>query len=190
MQDQAAHDAEDHGWTLPEWPVFGVQSDVRPALNLAVSAGQFYVALALLIANRVADGLDGAIARATGPTDRGAFLDIALDFLVYAAVPLGFAAWNQIKRVCEAPTDEDREYLPDIAGKDWLETFHDIMQNYRDESFLLQFVTPKLVRDFRLMGIQAREGQDLGLHVRMQRVEFRLKLLAYFYSPTHSSNMA
>jgi stage V sporulation protein R len=73
---------------------------------------------------------------------------------------LGFAAWNEIKRVCEAPTDEDREYLPDIAGKDWLETFHDIMQNYRDESFLLQFVTPKLVRDFRLMSIQSREGQD------------------------------
>jgi stage V sporulation protein R len=73
---------------------------------------------------------------------------------------LGFAAWNEIKRVCEKPTDEDREYLPDIAGKDWLETFHDIMQNYRDESFLLQFVTPKLVRDFRLMNIQTREGQD------------------------------
>jgi stage V sporulation protein R len=73
---------------------------------------------------------------------------------------LGFAAWNEIKRVCEDPTDEDREYLPDIAGKDWLETFHDIMQNYRDESFLLQFVTPKLVRDFRLMNIQTDEGQD------------------------------
>jgi stage V sporulation protein R len=73
---------------------------------------------------------------------------------------LGFAAWNEIKRVCEDPTDEDREYLPDVAGKDWLETFHDIMQNYRDESFLLQFLTPKLVRDFRLMNIQTREGQD------------------------------
>jgi phosphatidylglycerophosphate synthase len=64
------------------------------AAALAVAAGQFYIALALLIANRIADGLDGAIARATGPTDRGAFLDIALDFLVYAAVPLGFAAWS------------------------------------------------------------------------------------------------
>ena len=64
------------------------------AAALAVSAGQFYIALALLMANRIADGLDGAIARATRPTDRGAFLDIALDFLVYAAVPLGFAAWN------------------------------------------------------------------------------------------------
>jgi len=73
---------------------------------------------------------------------------------------LGFAAWNEIKRVCENPTDEDREYLPNIAGKDWLETFHDTMQNYRDESFLLQFLTPKLVRDFKLMAIQTSEGLD------------------------------
>ena len=73
---------------------------------------------------------------------------------------LGFAAWNEIKRVCETPTAEDREYLPDIAGKEWLATFHDIMQNYRDESFLLQFLTPKLVREFRLMAIQTGEGLD------------------------------
>jgi len=73
---------------------------------------------------------------------------------------LGFAAWNEIKRVCENPTDEDREYLPQIAGSDWLETFHDTMQNYRDESFLLQFLTPKLVRDFKFMHIQTRAGLD------------------------------
>jgi phosphatidylglycerophosphate synthase len=65
-------------------------------LTAAVTAsfGQFYIALALLIANRIADGLDGAVARATQRTDRGAFLDIVLDFFVYATVPLGFAAWN------------------------------------------------------------------------------------------------
>ena len=39
----------------------------------------------------VADGLDGEVARRTGPTDRGAFLDIALDFVFYALFPLGFA---------------------------------------------------------------------------------------------------
>ena len=61
---------------------------------VAASFGQFYIALALLIANRIADGLDGAVARATQRTDRGAFLDIVLDFFVYATVPLGFAAWN------------------------------------------------------------------------------------------------
>ena len=61
-------------------------------LALPALANQAYaLALALIIANRLLDGLDGAIARQTQPSDRGAFLDIALDFLFYAAVPLGFA---------------------------------------------------------------------------------------------------
>jgi len=58
---------------------------------VALSLGQFLPALGLIALNRLADGLDGAMARLVGPTDRGAFLDIALDFLVYALVPLGFA---------------------------------------------------------------------------------------------------
>ena len=47
-------------------------------------------ALALLAANRLGDGLDGAVARAAGPTDLGGFLDIVLDFIVYAAIVFGF----------------------------------------------------------------------------------------------------
>lgn len=57
----------------------------------ALALGHTGLALALILANRVFDGLDGAVARIVGPTDRGAFLDIALDFLFYALVPLGFA---------------------------------------------------------------------------------------------------
>lgn len=57
----------------------------------ALATGQFGLALGLIVANRVLDGLDGAVARLAGPTDRGAFLDIALDFVFYALVPLGFA---------------------------------------------------------------------------------------------------
>lgn len=49
------------------------------------------LALALLAANRIGDGLDGAVARLTTATQRGAFLDIALDFVFYALFPLGFA---------------------------------------------------------------------------------------------------
>jgi phosphatidylglycerophosphate synthase len=64
------------------------------AAALAASFGRFYIALTLLIVSRIADGLDGAVARATRRTDRGAFLDIVLDFFVYAAVPLGFAIWS------------------------------------------------------------------------------------------------
>ena len=45
----------------------------------------------LLGSNRLLDGLDGALARVQGPTERGAFLDIICDFLVYSAVPLAFA---------------------------------------------------------------------------------------------------
>ena len=57
----------------------------------AVAAGAHGWGLALLLASRWADGLDGAVARLTRPTDRGAFLDITLDFLFYASVPLAFA---------------------------------------------------------------------------------------------------
>ena len=58
---------------------------------VALAAGAFGAALGFIALNRLADGLDGAVARITGPTDRGAFLDIALDFVFYALVPLGFA---------------------------------------------------------------------------------------------------
>jgi phosphatidylglycerophosphate synthase len=48
-------------------------------------------ALALLLASRLADGLDGAVARATRRTDFGGYLDITADFVVYSALPLAFA---------------------------------------------------------------------------------------------------
>ncbi|MDO8905365.1 CDP-alcohol phosphatidyltransferase family protein [Hydrogenophaga sp.] len=58
---------------------------------LAIALQQFMAGLALLLLSRLFDGLDGAVARATTPTDRGGFLDITLDFLFYAAIPLAFA---------------------------------------------------------------------------------------------------
>ena len=58
---------------------------------MALSLGAPLAGLALLLASRLMDGLDGAVARLTQPTDRGAFLDITLDFLFYASIPLAFA---------------------------------------------------------------------------------------------------
>jgi len=52
---------------------------------------EYPLALALIAVNRVADGLDGALARRLGPTDLGGYLDIALDFFFYAGVPFFFA---------------------------------------------------------------------------------------------------
>ena len=64
---------------------------VGAAGALAIAAGLPGVGLALVLLNRIMDGLDGAVARLGTPSDRGAFLDIAADFLFYALVPLGFA---------------------------------------------------------------------------------------------------
>jgi phosphatidylglycerophosphate synthase len=61
------------------------------AAALAIANRLYLAGLALLLAGRLADGLDGAIARATRPSDRGAFLDITLDFVFYASIPLAFA---------------------------------------------------------------------------------------------------
>jgi phosphatidylglycerophosphate synthase len=58
---------------------------------IALAFGAYGLALLLILANRIADGMDGIMARMTAPTDRGAFLDIALDFVFYALVPFGFA---------------------------------------------------------------------------------------------------
>ena len=59
-----------------------------------IAGGHFLAGLAAILANRLLDGLDGAVARIVGPTDRGAFLDISLDFFFYALVPLAFAIAN------------------------------------------------------------------------------------------------
>ena len=56
-----------------------------------VAAGLFYPALWFVIANRVIDGLDGAVARASRSSDFGGYLDIVSDFIFYSAIPLAFA---------------------------------------------------------------------------------------------------
>ena len=61
------------------------------AAALAVALAADGIALAAFAVNRLLDGLDGAVARATTRTDRGGFLDIVLDFVTYGAVPLAFA---------------------------------------------------------------------------------------------------
>jgi stage V sporulation protein R len=63
---------------------------------------------------------------------------------------LGFAMMQDIQRICVAPTEEDREWFPDLAGKeDWRGALRDIWANYRDESFVRQFLSPHLMRKFK-----------------------------------------
>jgi stage V sporulation protein R len=77
---------------------------------------------------------------------------------------LGFAMFSDLKRICQNPTDEDRQWFPDIAGTDWLKTLDHAMRHYRDESFIGQFLSPKLMRDFRLFSIMD-DAQESELEV-------------------------
>ena len=61
------------------------------AAGAAIAMQAFWVGLGFVVASRLADGLDGAVARATHKTDRGGYLDIVCDYVFYAVVPLGFA---------------------------------------------------------------------------------------------------
>ncbi|MDV2966715.1 CDP-alcohol phosphatidyltransferase family protein [Nitratireductor aquimarinus] len=60
------------------------------AAAAAIAFGAYWAGLALVLASRLCDGLDGAVARINGKTDFGGYLDIVLDFAFYGAVPLGF----------------------------------------------------------------------------------------------------
>ena len=66
---------------------------------------------------------------------------------------LGFAMWRDLRRICETPDDEDREWFPDIAGSNWRETFEFAMQNFKDESFIAQYLSPRLMREFRFFAV-------------------------------------
>ncbi len=57
----------------------------------AIALQWFALGFVLIIVNRLVDGLDGAVARATAATDRGGYLDIVADYVFYAGVPFGFA---------------------------------------------------------------------------------------------------
>jgi len=73
---------------------------------------------------------------------------------------LGFGIMQDIARICDAPTEEDRQWFGDIAGRgDAMTVLKDIWANYRDESFLTQFLSPHLIRHWRLFKLADRDGE-------------------------------
>jgi stage V sporulation protein R len=73
---------------------------------------------------------------------------------------LGFAMMSDVRRICEKPTDEDREWFPDLAGTDWRKQLDFAMRNFKDESFISQYLSPKLIRDLRLFVVADHEGES------------------------------
>ncbi len=72
---------------------------------------------------------------------------------------LGFNIFKDLKRMSLEPTKEDLAWFPNIAGKgNWQETFRYIVENFKDETFVLQYLSPKVMRDMKLFEISDEEG--------------------------------
>ncbi len=80
---------------------------------------------------------------------------------------LGFAMMEDIRRMCETPTEEDREWFPHLAGAAWRDVLKDAWANYRDESFILQFLSPKVMRDFAFFAL-SDDAEDS--HVEIEAI--------------------
>jgi stage V sporulation protein R len=79
---------------------------------------------------------------------------------------LGFAMMQDIERIVTDPSDEDREWFPDIAGSgDTMGVLRDVWANYRDESFVSQFLSPALMRNMRMFHLHDDPGEHAGIRV-------------------------
>jgi spore cortex formation protein SpoVR/YcgB (stage V sporulation) len=78
----------------------------------------------------------------------------------YNPYALGFDMFNEIRRICTQPTLEDEEYFPHLCSSNWLDACHDAVCNYRDESFISQFLSPNLIRKWGLFEIDDKEKSD------------------------------
>ncbi len=90
MVEAAAARLAARGMTADQATLAGFGFGMIAAILIAF--GFTTLAILPILLNRALDGVDGALARMSGPTERGAFLDISLDFVFYAAIPLAFAA--------------------------------------------------------------------------------------------------
>lgn len=87
---------------------------------------------------------------------------------------LGFKILMDVKRMCQKPDDEDKRLFPDIVNTDWLETIKDIVQNYRDESFIRQFLSPKVVKDLKLFEIvDDTDSSEIVIRSTQQDSDFK-----------------
>jgi spore cortex formation protein SpoVR/YcgB (stage V sporulation) len=79
---------------------------------------------------------------------------------------LGFAMMQDIERIVTNPEQEDREWFPDIAGSgDAMAVLRDVWANYRDESFISQFLSPRLMRHYRMFHLHDDPEQKEGIRV-------------------------
>lgn len=118
---------------------------------------------------------------------------------------LGFAMFKDIKRMCENPTKEDIKWRPELAGQNWVEAIKESIINYNDSSFVQQFLSPKIMRDFHMFSVHDDDKkdkiriaaihddfgydmvrQDLASQYSLGDNEPRIEVVAYDYRDTRS----
>jgi len=73
---------------------------------------------------------------------------------------LGFGIFSDLRRISESPTEEDKLWFPDMAGKAWIKNLDFAMRHFKDESFISQFLSPKLIRDLKFFSIKDDTGEN------------------------------
>lgn len=73
---------------------------------------------------------------------------------------LGFAILMDVKRICENPTEEDKEWFPWLIGQRWQDAVKDAAFNHRDDSFIQQYLSPKVMRDFKFFSVKIGQDDD------------------------------
>jgi spore cortex formation protein SpoVR/YcgB (stage V sporulation) len=73
---------------------------------------------------------------------------------------LGFSMFQDLRRICESPGEEDRRWFPELAGADWRKVLDFAMRNFKDESFVAQYLSPALIRQLRLFAVVDDDTQE------------------------------
>lgn len=73
---------------------------------------------------------------------------------------LGFSIFKDLRRICELPTAEDTRWFPNIAKTDWVKTLDFAMRNFKDESFIAQYLSPKVIRELKLFSLLDDEEKN------------------------------
>ena len=73
---------------------------------------------------------------------------------------LGYNMMQDIKRICEAPTDEDKKWFPFLANTNWQTSLDYAMRNFKDESYIAQYLSPQLIRELKLFHIHDDDKQS------------------------------
>lgn len=104
---------------------------------------------------------------------------------------LGFNIIKDMERVVKYPTEEDKQWFPNFVNKDWKDVFKEIVEGYKDDSFILQFLSPKVIRDMKMFSLKddSTESRYLVEHIHNERgyKDIREKLAdsknRYIYTP-------